>query len=195
MRARHALTLVEVLLVLALLVVLASLAGPALVRPFAGQRLRAAADQVRTEWAAARLEAIKSGRVYVFRYVPGTGDFSVESQVTPEAQVGDGAVDDPEHPGVPVDEFDLAAKVYHLPEGVIFAGGESGYDSRAQTVARDGGPIAGPSNQSILFFADGTATSAVLSLENREGSAIELSLRGITGVATVGRVMAVGGGP
>jgi len=55
---RKATTLIEVLLVLALLVMLAAMTWPALDRPMADQRLRKAADRVRTAWVRARIDAM-----------------------------------------------------------------------------------------------------------------------------------------
>lgn len=195
MRGRRAFTLIEVLLVLALLVVLGALAWPMLTRPFATQRLRSAADTVRTEWAAARLEAIKTGRVYVFRYSLDTGEFSVESQVPPEEMVGEGMIEDPENPGLAIDPLELAPKISCLPEGIVFVGGETGLDQRADTVATDVAPTEDRLAiwaEPLLFFPDGTATSAVVMLENQHGAQIELSLRGATGIASVSSVLAGG---
>jgi prepilin-type N-terminal cleavage/methylation domain-containing protein len=66
---RRAFTLLELLLVLALIVAIVSLAGTNLRSGFRHQRLRKAAEQVRTEWARARIEAIKRGRVHVFYHI------------------------------------------------------------------------------------------------------------------------------
>jgi prepilin-type N-terminal cleavage/methylation domain-containing protein len=65
-RPRRGFTLLELILVLALMVAIVSLAGTNLRSGFRHQRLRKAAEQVRTEWARARIEAIKRGRVHVF---------------------------------------------------------------------------------------------------------------------------------
>jgi prepilin-type N-terminal cleavage/methylation domain-containing protein len=65
-RRRRGFTLLELILVLALMVVIVTLAGTNLRSGFRQQRLRKAAEQVRTEWARARNEAIKRGRVQVF---------------------------------------------------------------------------------------------------------------------------------
>ena len=69
--ARPAFTLVEVMLVLALLVVIGALIWPAVKGPFEGQRLRKAGDQVRAEWTRARTRAMKSGRTQVFQFQTG----------------------------------------------------------------------------------------------------------------------------
>ena len=54
---------------LALLVIISGVAWVALQRPLARQRLRSAADAVRSEWCQARVDAMKSGHTYAFRYL------------------------------------------------------------------------------------------------------------------------------
>jgi len=82
---RRAVTLVEVLLVLALLVMLASIAWPALGPPMANQRLRKAADKVRTSWAATRVDAMSSGQTFLFRCAIDGSQYQIEAQAGPES--------------------------------------------------------------------------------------------------------------
>src|SRR6185437_3581200 len=77
---RSAFTLLELLLALSVLVAVAAITWPALERPLASQRLRRAAEQVRTQWIKARTKAISTGETYSFRYEPDTARFRVESQ-------------------------------------------------------------------------------------------------------------------
>jgi len=63
-----AFTLLEVLLTLCLLVIIGAMAWPQLEKTFSYQRLRKAADIVRTQWCKARVEAMKMGAIRVFRY-------------------------------------------------------------------------------------------------------------------------------
>src|SRR5271166_2762958 len=65
---RRAFTLIEVLLVMALMVIISAVAWMALQGPLARQRLRAAADAVRTAWVEARVGAMKTGHTFAFRY-------------------------------------------------------------------------------------------------------------------------------
>src|SRR5690242_20515691 len=66
-RTRYGFTLMELLLVLAILVAIGALVYPSLERPFAAERLRRGGDQVRAHWSKARNHAIESGEVYVFK--------------------------------------------------------------------------------------------------------------------------------
>ncbi len=63
-----AFTLIEVMLTLCLLVIISAMAWPQLEKTFSGQRLRKAADIVRTAWSKARIEAMRTGSIRVFRY-------------------------------------------------------------------------------------------------------------------------------
>lgn len=188
---RRAITLIEVLLVLALLVVLASMTWPALDRPMANQRLRKAADKVRTAWARARINAMSTGQTFRFRCTLESSEYTIDSQAGPESvefisssadgQFGENASESTEP---------LSTKNRRLPEDVRFVDGEVTFDTRA-TILTDAtdetsSDTAGQSLDPILFFPDGTTSTATLILENKHQRRIELSLRGLTGVITVG---------
>jgi prepilin-type N-terminal cleavage/methylation domain-containing protein len=64
---RRAFTLIEVLLVLALMAAVAALTWPSVLRQIKDYRLRMAADKIRTEWCLARIDAMRTGCVYTFR--------------------------------------------------------------------------------------------------------------------------------
>ena len=66
--SRQAFTLLELLLVLALMVAALAVALPNLRGSFSDQRLQKAAEQIRAEWTRARVRAIKTGQIQVFRH-------------------------------------------------------------------------------------------------------------------------------
>ena len=163
-------------------------------RPLARQRLRSAADAVRTEWCQARVDAMKSGHTYAFRYLvhgdryhlgpqddPSAVDSSV-SRTTPAADEED-LGDDPLPP--PVDKT--------LPQGIRFLAAEGGGDLAAMgddpetEPADDGNDWSDP----IYFYADGSTSDARLLLAADRHSAMRLQLRGITGSVTVDDVTAM----
>lgn len=189
-RARHggrrrAFTLLELLLVLAVIVAVGALAYPALRGPFETQRLRKSAELIRTEWARARLRAMRTGRVHVFRYTPSATQYMVETWVT--------AADDQEsvnnfqptgaggangvQPTLPT------SRSSELPEGVRFFGGETAIDARASLFSESAGMgIAGSGNPiPVLFYPDGTTSSAALILINTRQHCVQVTLRGLTG--------------
>jgi prepilin-type N-terminal cleavage/methylation domain-containing protein len=143
-------TLLEVLLVLALMVAVTALASTNLRSSFRQQRLRKAAQQVRTEWTRARVEAIKTGRVQVFhhalqydRYLvvsqQSVDDVPVEllqgsqgygsnlsSTATSRTSLGRSA---PSGLGLAADNLDLRQR--QLPDGVVFLAADVQIDQRS----------------------------------------------------------------
>jgi prepilin-type N-terminal cleavage/methylation domain-containing protein len=90
-RAQRGVTLMELLLVLVLLVVAASLVTPAITSAFGGVRLRRSADVVISRWAEARTQAIEPGVVYQFRFTPDTGKYRLEPWTSVEAETAGGS--------------------------------------------------------------------------------------------------------
>jgi hypothetical protein len=180
------------MLTLCLLAAMAAFTWPALENSFASQRLRAGANRVRAQWIRARTEAMNSDATYLFRYTLGGSQFCIESRPDPDAiaeqSFGDGSGGGS---GLP-DPSLLPRKLQGtLPDGVTFAASQITPDTRAATVAAESdlGSQAAPNElEPILFFPDGTTSTAQLRLKNDRGRCIDLSLRGLTGVATVSDV-------
>src|SRR5215212_4326353 len=76
-RRRPGVTLIEMLLVVAILIALAAVAYPTLSAMYGDVKVKAAADDVRAAWTEARAHAIEDGRPYRFAVEPGTGKFKV----------------------------------------------------------------------------------------------------------------------
>lgn len=188
---RRGLTLVEVLLVLALLVLLASITWPALEQPMANQRLRKAADKVRTDWVRARVEAMSTGETCLFRYAAGEDRYQVETHPAPES-VLETPYPDSAAAAQTSDPVDLSAATecrrHTLPEGIVFVEGETLADTRSALYQQSttAAPAEGEWSDPILFHADGTTSDATLVLANTHNRRIQLTLRGLTGVVTVG---------
>ena len=197
-RFRPAFTLMEIVLVLCILAAMAALVWPALDGPLANQRLRKAADQVRTEWSAARIEAMESGQTCVFRHVPQSDTFQVDCHLTELTADdptfgGDFRGHLPDRTGESDEDGTSQPKAKHLPEGITFVAAETAVDTRAATIVSesDQPPAAGPGlSEPILFYPDGTTSTARLSLKNEFGRYIELTLRGLTGTVKVGQLYA-----
>jgi prepilin-type N-terminal cleavage/methylation domain-containing protein len=165
-KTRRGFTLMEVLLVLALMAVIAAMAWPALRNPFARHRLHAAADQVRSEWFQARVEAMRSGHVYAFRYQVGGDRFHTSSEEAPS----------------PSDDKTL-------PDGVKFLADEARNDDLS-ALPPDIEPeslddLADGWSDPIFFYPDGTTSDVRLVLAGDQGRAVCVMLRGITGTASV----------
>lgn len=186
---RQGFTLVEVFLTLCLLVIIASFVWPVLHEPFANQRLKKSADRIRVQWCRARVDAMDDGAVYIFRYaiegdryrVERRDDLMATADAPLEQDAGQTSVS-----GTP-QAFEKL-----LPFGVTFMGGEIEPDSRATMLGIDsdatGSSAAVNWSQPIVFYPDGTTSTARLVMKNENNRQIQLSLRGLTGVVRVGNL-------
>ena len=180
MNQRRAFTLMEMLLVLAIMVIVASMTLPALRGPMENQRLRRAGDLIRAEWAKARVRAMKTGRIHVFRYETGGASFGVEpwyaadddQTSTNESSRQQGNVS-------------ALQESQPLPDDISFAGGDTTSDSRSLHAEKNMGGAGGKAARPILFYPDGTSSTARVLLTNRRQTLVQVSLRGLTGIAQV----------
>ena len=206
-------TLVETLIVLAVLALLSSLGWPALRGMLGKGELREAAKQVRVALVKARLGAIESGVAQSFRYLPGTERFEVVSLPT--------SLDEEKRPSPsrfrqrlsedePIQGF--------LPQGVIFEENDprvaaqasprplaaverpiAGVERRIAGVERQVSPLPpageGPgvrgrddANWSIpiVFFPNGRSSNARIRLAGPRGLSVEVTLRGTNGATRIG---------
>ncbi len=124
---RDGLTLLELLIVVAIVASLVAMVLPAMRGPLSKSRLRSAAKGLSDALARARLEAIESGASWQFRYQPGTGRYEVAPRPAsapgtslPFSTGGMGRSPMAAEPSV-----QREAVQSDLPEGVRFHGQES----------------------------------------------------------------------
>ena len=182
----------ETLLVLAVLVMIASLVWPTLDRTFDNQRLRKSADQVRAAWARARIKAMSTGRIHIFQHIVAGDRYAIHRRTGTEVNVGSAVGQ------VPAGFADASCEnpipmggERKLPKGVTFVASQAAVDSRAEMVSADASQFRQPEqgwSVPIFFYPDGTTSTARLALKNSRGRLIELTLRGLTGVIVVGDV-------
>jgi prepilin-type N-terminal cleavage/methylation domain-containing protein len=200
---RHSgVTLLELLLVLALLVVFAAMAWPSLQKPFDNQRLRKAGDQIRAEWGKARVKAMDTGLVHVFTYDSATGAYQLQPWAGFDAALegNSGSL------AIATTSLDLLSSAtepmiggQQLPEGVSFSNLETVSDTRSAVAlssadtSLSGGTAQMRGQQEaitpILFYPDGTTSTARLTLANAHQRYVILELRGLTGVVKVSEVL------
>ena len=175
-------TLLELVLVLAVLVVVAALAVPALDRPLAAQRMKSAADLVRSTLTKSRVEAMRSGEVQLFRFLPETGEYQVERFAGLE-----GIVEQSDPTAAAVGASGLSGM---LPEDIVFLTADRAEAARDQAVEMSQVSAAGEGgwSQPIMFYADGTTSTARVLLRGEYGMSVDLFLRGLTGGVQVGEV-------
>ena len=168
-RQRPAFTLLEILLVLAILIALAAVAFPTLTGMYADVRVKAAADEVQAAWTEARAHAIEDGRAYRFAVEPGTGKY----KVAPDA---DGFWDGS---GGTSDESEARpfTQEGELPNGILFV------------VSNDLPSTAGWTTV-VVFNPDGGCNAdveVVLKEDDDDAAPVVVKVRAMTGAVSVRR--------
>jgi prepilin-type N-terminal cleavage/methylation domain-containing protein len=186
--ARQAFTLVEILLVLVILVAVAAVAVPLFFRSIRSATLRSAGEQVRTEWNKAHIKAMKSGRIYVFRFQPAGRKFQIEPYTAQDDTLDAVSSTSTFAPPPPQPAKDDPNSRNQLPEGIKFLEGLTVEEERARMVeeAMGAGGGGGEWSKPILFYPDGVSSDAWLVVADEHNSAIRVELRGLTGLAVMG---------
>lgn len=185
---RRGYTLSEVLLVLGVIATVAALAQPTLRSSLGDSRLRSAARQVRTELAKTRLRAMQSGLAQRFRYQVEQNRFEIApADLDVRDETSSSSANE-------VDRSELAATAANsqlavplpgvsvlaleLPDGVLF---EPVEEFRTAAVDEEGW------SDGIVFYPNGRAADATIRLRGERDAVVDVSLRGLTGVATASK--------
>jgi prepilin-type N-terminal cleavage/methylation domain-containing protein len=177
---RTAFTLLELVLVMAVIVALVAITYPSIEPMYRQHRMSAAADQLKAGLLHARAQAVEEGRPYVFAMVPGKGNF----RVAPAGQQfwsGGAAPTEGENGNKPF-LFEDA-----LPRGVYLKESKTDADPEDEDTVLEPGTV-GPEQykQLVTFLPDGTADRDYeLSLGKKGTASMVISLRGLTGIVTL----------
>ncbi|WP_020475515.1 pilus assembly FimT family protein [Zavarzinella formosa] len=178
---RSGYTLIEVLLVMAILVSFAAIAMPSISAMYGDIRVKAAADQVRGSWTECRAYSIDEGRPYRFAVQPNTGKFRIAPD-SPESwggSSGDSSASVSEDTALPshTSEGELPKSiVFTVPDGL----GETSADGWTTVVT---------------FLPDGSCASdreITLSADD-DTSPIVIRVRAMTGAVSVRNAPKTGG--
>ena len=74
---RHAFTLLELLLVLAIITMISALGVASFQRQYARATFKSGITEVQADMNRARTLATRSSEAYIFRYAPGTGIYEI----------------------------------------------------------------------------------------------------------------------
>ncbi|MEZ6134059.1 MAG: type II secretion system protein [Pirellulaceae bacterium] len=212
-RRQAGFTLLELMLVLAILVVIGGIAAPRLGGMFERRKLVGSAETLRLQWEEARLLAMRTGQSQVFTCELGTGGFRIKPLVlqSDAVNVGEGAtlatmtgLVETENYGmgnvaVAVDpqavEYDQ-----QLEESVVFLGCVVAGDMRAYTTAQEsqttgfGDVNTQTVSQSVIFYPDGSTSTAEVQIQNKRGEVRAVQIRGLTGNSRIVEVLNVAEG-
>src|SRR5436305_12544271 len=155
---RRGFTLLELLLVLAIIVIAAAAVAPSLRGTMRNTALKAAASTVRAELTRAHVMAMRTGRIHMFQYELGGTKHKLEPYIGAddalESKDGDAS-------SVPMPTtHNHPAKEPALPEGTKFAMGDATMESRAQRVEEEIMGMGGAGvtwSRPILFYPDGSS--------------------------------------
>jgi prepilin-type N-terminal cleavage/methylation domain-containing protein len=185
-------TLLELMLVLAILVVIAAIATPVLDRVLERQKLRGAAEELRLAWENARLTAMRTGQVQVFTCEIGERAYSIDPMVLHDDvnNAADGATLFSGGTAVQLNTSNLGvnlsspmgnqSKAGELDEAVVFASCRVASDTRAFSMTN---PALGgnQSGTSVIFYPDGTTSTAEVLIQTKGGEVTGIQIRGLTG--------------
>lgn len=196
-------TIVELLLALAILVTLAAMVVPSFTGLLGDRRVLRAGDQLRIEFMQARLAAMRSGRTYMVQLSAETHQLRVRPWV--DANDMTEALDQTGSSSAlltggnamagAMQQVDVAAesREVDLPEGVMISSvnvqsSQRSFMIESQVQAEAAAVGWG---QPILFYPDGTTSTAAVTVISEGIGQVIVLLRGLTGEATVTDVLAV----
>jgi len=188
--ARRGYTLMELLLVLAILVVAAAVTAPSLARTMRRTALVAAGEDVRAALTKAHVLAMKSGRTQMFQYELGGSKYKTEPYIAGDDEI-ESAEGDPTGAFAGSTTSQQPAPEKTLPEGIKFTAGDFAIESRAERIEREVGTTSSGGatwSRPILFFTDGSAVDAFVVIGNDHNSGIRIDLRGMTAILKVSEV-------
>ncbi|TWU47201.1 hypothetical protein Poly51_49990 [Rubripirellula tenax] len=199
MRSRVAFTLLELLLTLSVLAAIASVVIPQVGLLMGDRKLVRAGEQLRVEMTVARVKAMRDGRVLMLQaMVEGNSIrvkpyFSTSDATEAIDQTGSQSAlltgaDQGNVVAINVDEE--AEKTVELPEGVTV--GSVGVASAARASEIEQQTLADQTegwSRPIMFYPDGSTSTAAVVLTGGEVGRVIVKLRGITGDTTITEVL------
>lgn len=175
---RSGVTLLELLLVLAIVVILAGIVFVNFDSAYDEVKLNSAADKVRGSWAQARAEAIDSGVAYRFAVMPNTSRYRIAPDL-PEYWNQSGAVTVQTSEGIQ----QLPVVEDQLPENIIFDFGAASPDPMAASDAAAAGSEWVPV---LTFLPMGNASDdRDVTLRLNNARPVRVRIRALTGTVKV----------
>ncbi len=182
-------TLLELLLVLAVLVTVASLSWPRMMRYMTENALKQNVETVRRELAATRILAIKSGLTYQFRFEPTAQGFVILPFDRPDMVATDEKSTSPAQVKSIVGHLSSDSQFEPATDKAGQSTGGQRLDEMWLALLKNGALYTETIwSQPILFRPNGEAQDARLVIRDKNGNTIELTVRGLTGGVRVERM-------
>lgn len=169
-------TLLEMILALTVVVVLATIASPPIMRTWRDQRLAEATENVRSMLGGTRIRAVDNDETWQFRYEPGGTKFVRTPLTSLEDENGETSTRS-------------GRDTSTLPEGITFETDDAGTAPPLDQKLLDGLPNSGELSSAswatpVLFYSDGTASQAAFRIVDEYGGSREITVRDLTGAVT-----------
>lgn len=192
---KYGFTLLELLLVLAVLSAIASVVIPQVGWVLGDRRLVAAADQLRVEMTRTRVDAMREGRVMMLEAMVESGELRIKpfysmtdstealDQTGSQSALLSGAQQATVAVATPLETTE---QTIELPEDTIVE--SVGVVSSARSAEIQQQNLSDQSagwSQPILFYPDGTTSTAIIILKHATHGRLSVKLRGITGDVTI----------
>ncbi|MFK8111456.1 MAG: Tfp pilus assembly protein FimT/FimU [Rubripirellula sp.] len=199
MSNRTAFTLLELLLTISVLAAIAAVTIPHAGLLLGDRRLVRAGDQLRVEITRLRVDAMRQGRVLMMEGMVEGSSFRVKpfysvadsteaiDQTGSQSALMTGAQ---QGVTVPITVDEEAEETIDLPENVAIK--SIGVVSAARAAEIEQSTLANQSegwSRPILFYPDGSTSTAMIILSHESIGNIVVKVRGITGDASVGQVV------
>jgi prepilin-type N-terminal cleavage/methylation domain-containing protein len=212
MHIRHGIksgfTLLELMLVLAIIALIGAILVPTIDDVLERQKLRSSATKLRVRWDEARLEAMRTGQAQVFTCTLESQSFSVKPLLlaSDEVNTADGAT--VMSGGGLVERADAGmmtapdaseSAAEELDDEISFHACIVAGDARAMATAQQAQQnMAGVNDlsvttvaQRVIFYPDGSTSTAEVQVKNKRGDIRAIQMRGITGHTRVVEVLNV----
>lgn len=184
---RFGYTLLELLIVLAIILIVSAMAAPSLMERVRSGNVREAAQQVSEVIAAARTYAIDTGVDYHFRFEVG-GNNVVAIPAEPGETLGNSN-------GSETDSADFLYRSRALSDTIVL---QYSHDSKSSTETLKGpafgnlensGELASKNwSEPILFRFDGSSETTTFRVMDKEQRSCDVSVRGLTGAISTSGV-------
>jgi len=209
--SRRAVTLLELMLVLTIMVAIVGLAMPTFDSMISSRKLSQATDKIQNEIMGGRVAAMRTGQAQVFQVTLGSSDYSITPWLGGNEEQDAAAGATIRNSGGQIVETDPTAgglasepmvedDVKQLEGGVTFSAVETLVDSRnALAIEQSGGaiPAAGGAQAAsgisspLLLYPDGSCTTGQVILVDERGRRMAIQIRGVTGQLKVFRLTSV----